>query len=906
MYLFHKNDYVLYEDLKYYNKLQQIIKDINNNNNNNLLDIPLNINNNIINIDEKVQNKKELIDTLLKELDNFLTDTFKKIDTNNELNEFISALQTLRENIIGRRIRIAFIGNINVGKSTILNCIIGENILPTNSKECTYRGIIIRHIEGEKFKLYKTKLVTKGKGSDEYYCFEDDEKPIREGIKDIKSYINIKNNDKVMEDKDAYLVLMGNLKIFDFIKLDKDIKSKIEFIDLPGIDRESNYFNKRGYYKKILRFSNCCIYINEPQTVDDEGSLTSMVNQYIKDKGKIFPPLRDNFIKSCIFLINKSDMLDNNEERKKIKDSILSNIKSAEEQFKDEIKEELKEELKEEIKEELKKEQKIELKEEIKEEQKIELKEELKEEIKEELKEEIKEEQKIEIKEEIKEELKKEQKVELKEEIKEELKEEQKDEINELPKKIPKNEIKKELKEENINISFFSGTKFFNYLNIKKNYIDLLNKEPKILFENLYKEYHQNIIFLYKNFKTFIFEKIHSLESNLIFNQLEENKEEEEEEVKIPENFIKNIKLAFEKLEKNSYKLFHNDEYNEVIKGLYNFKLKFEKIDILKENDYFTFFNNIKKSIENSEQLYNENIKIGLREFFSLSDIIFRKEIKKDTDEKINVKKKDLEDLISFKIRDIQKKFEESKRNIIQIFKEDSSNISEIINLEIRNKSKILKEAKGDLKIAAERFKNKIIIIYKELQKNVKTELIKLIQEIEKEEKMNNEFKNKNIHLSSSDINTKIGLGRAMFTSLITSTVITIVGEITLAETILGATASGIVGGPIGIGIGFAVGIIISLTSLVIHSLRKQHNYEKGLLEFRQKIDDELYEYKNSILEIINLLEEDYTKKFNLRLIAIQKDIVNIDNEEWKEVKEKYFKQKYKIYQLLLPYLKLV
>ena len=51
---------------------------------------------------------------------------------------------------------------------------------------------------------------------------------------------------------DAYLVFPGKLKIFDFIKLEQDIISKIEFIDLPGIDREDNAFVNNNYYNKIL------------------------------------------------------------------------------------------------------------------------------------------------------------------------------------------------------------------------------------------------------------------------------------------------------------------------------------------------------------------------------------------------------------------------------------------------------------------------------------------------------------------------------------------------------------------------------------------------------------------------------------------------------------------------------
>ena len=64
-----------------------------------------------------------------------MNETFKLIDPQNELKEFKISLQTLRENILGRKIRISLIGNISVGKSSVLNCIIGYDILPTKNIE---------------------------------------------------------------------------------------------------------------------------------------------------------------------------------------------------------------------------------------------------------------------------------------------------------------------------------------------------------------------------------------------------------------------------------------------------------------------------------------------------------------------------------------------------------------------------------------------------------------------------------------------------------------------------------------------------------------------------------------------------------------------------------------------------
>jgi len=275
---------------------------------------------------------KEIPDkiSVIKDLDNFLIQTFKEIDPNNELKTFKSNLQTLRENILGRKIRISFIGNISVGKSTVLNCIIGTNLLPSKDSECTYRGVIIRYKNENEFKLFRTKLITRGIGFDQYYFFEDEKNPFCEGEINIKNYLRNKNNDKKIDDNDAYVVITGKLKIFDFIQLDDNIINKIEFIDLPGNNREINVFNKKGYYKKILKFSNICIYINDPKSLETRYNIEKISYQYQEDKDKVFPTLKQEFIKTCIFLVNKSDYINSEKEKEKIKNIFIENIKKIE------------------------------------------------------------------------------------------------------------------------------------------------------------------------------------------------------------------------------------------------------------------------------------------------------------------------------------------------------------------------------------------------------------------------------------------------------------------------------------------------------------------------------------------------------------------------------------------------
>ena len=137
-----------------------------------------------------------------------------------------------------------------------------------------------------------------------------------------------------MNEGDAFIVITGHLKIFDFINVDENIKNKIEFIDLPGHDRKNNTFN---YYSKILKFSNCRIYINDPKTIDDEKSVARLLDQYTSDRDKISSSLRTKFNTTCLFLINKADTLESEMDRSKIKNNIYKNIKSVEKNISQDI-----------------------------------------------------------------------------------------------------------------------------------------------------------------------------------------------------------------------------------------------------------------------------------------------------------------------------------------------------------------------------------------------------------------------------------------------------------------------------------------------------------------------------------------------------------------------------------------
>ena len=152
------------------------------------------------------------------------------------------------------------------------------------------------------------------------------------------------------------------------------------------------------------------------------------------------------------------------------------------------------------------------------------------------------------------------------------------------------------------------------------------------------------------------------------------------------------------------------------------------------------------------------------------------------------------------------------------------------------------------------------------------------------------------------NIDTKKGLISELFSKFFISSALTLIGESLLADTItttLGATAGGVVGGPIGIGIGFGVGLIYSITNILIHILKKEKRYEKGLKEFKQKIEEDLCSYKDNYLENLRRYKEDFISDFKLMISTENANISHINEEDWKQIRDEYNEKKEKLLEKL-------
>jgi len=738
---------------------------------------------------------------VINELDDFINETFKIVDPNNEMPEFKLSLQTLRENILGRKIRIAFIGNISVGKSTVLNCIIGKEVLPTKETECTYRGVIIRYKNIDSFELYRTKLISKGKGLNQYYYFIDEDKPYCQGIKSIKSYLKNKNADKVIKDEDAYIVIAGRLQIFNFITLDENLVSKIEFIDLPGLDRKENSFNDNKYYEKILKFSNVCVYINEPKSINDKNSVMNMIERFSEDKKKVFPNLRPKFIKTCLFLINKSDTLVEESDREKTIKNFIKNFPPEERVSKD-----------------------------------------------------------------------------------------------------------------NINISFFSGQSFLEYLNIYNRYVESFEINPTYFFKLLYDDWANRIYI--RNFAYFI--------KNRICGKIEEKLELDlEEDMEIDTDFYNKMRNAIDQIYQKEYKGISDKEEEEIIQKLYNllYSLKNHNFD---DNNIYSheFFDNLKKVILFSENLHNDNLKNALNQFFTNADELFNKEKEKDDEQQIKDNKEKCNFIKYIIIPKTNQLFLDKEKAILNIFDLGKYRCLDIIDDEMKNIDNRLKENNNDVEKTARKLEEKIKEKIDEVNREQEKEVNSIITEIENllKDKLNEYYEKK--EFSKTSVNTNRGLTMKMVISLFTSAIsgiairsgLVLIGEAVVAGAAASAGAAGagvassaIAGallGPAGVLIGLGVGVAISVTTFLVHWFSKSKRYKSGLEESRTSISLKFDEIKSNFTSDFKVFRESVINELNVKLEIISKDINKIDKKKWEEIKKNYIIQKKNIEKMIMNKLK--
>lgn len=228
-----------------------------------------------------------------------------ELSSNKELienDEFSTSLNNIKYILTQKTFKVAVVGAIKSGKSTMLNAFIGRDLLPNQNAPCTVSTIEIFHSNEncnyvkKQFSDGKSENITSNRGFTLEQMFHNDIKEVR------------KNNTHSTIEKYSLHTPINGIKTSKY----GDVINKFVLLDTPGLDEISTTNFNTDYVKKIsfkeLRNSDALIIVLDYQNFmsDINGRILKLISSNEKlierDKNKIF------------FVINKIDLLNSKDE----------------------------------------------------------------------------------------------------------------------------------------------------------------------------------------------------------------------------------------------------------------------------------------------------------------------------------------------------------------------------------------------------------------------------------------------------------------------------------------------------------------------------------------------------------------------------------------------------------------
>ena len=229
-----------------------------------------------------------------------------KIDINKIQNLIDEITDTIKFVNLSDQIFIPFLGPSNAGKTTIINGIIGRNILPTDLKECTKRGILISYSdkEDDEISIYKSSFIEE-KCFDKTYYYLDEGYRIGKGLNQVHDLLKGLNYEFTDKERDCFYYIKTKIKLFDELGLNDSIKRKIYLIDFPGYGTD-NKFMEKEICKRIIGISSAFIFVLRNSIIKENKTkqiIENIFEQTKIEKKKIY----SGIIKSCSFILNNDN-----------------------------------------------------------------------------------------------------------------------------------------------------------------------------------------------------------------------------------------------------------------------------------------------------------------------------------------------------------------------------------------------------------------------------------------------------------------------------------------------------------------------------------------------------------------------------------------------------------------------
>ena len=250
------------------------------------------------NFEFEIQNifnwNKEIISSLDSDLK-----CFKEF--NSELiNKASLNVQKVLDYFNNKKIRITFIGQEYSGKSSILNYIIGKNILPFHEKDKNSNINLVFQANNDykdiNIKLYKAKI----RLIDNNFIFERSQnEEIASGCKDIKKkLIELKTKETNFEN--SFYILNTPIEFFKIVQISDEILNKFEIIYLSGKYIKDLQFGSNKNLETLIKYTDNFVYVEKETNISEQNFL------FLKKIIFFISALNATFnLENFLFLINK-------------------------------------------------------------------------------------------------------------------------------------------------------------------------------------------------------------------------------------------------------------------------------------------------------------------------------------------------------------------------------------------------------------------------------------------------------------------------------------------------------------------------------------------------------------------------------------------------------------------------
>jgi len=238
---------------------------------------------------ELVKNDKDI----MSKLDNIvkkIKETGNQVFTSQQIEEIIESYQSAKD----AKFKVCVIATMSSGKSTLINALIGSDLLPSNTSACTATITTITDDDNmERF---------------DAHCYDAKGK-------------EVDKQQKVSLEKMEKFNLNSDIKRIDLIGRIPGVKSEkisLFLVDTPGTNNSTNDDHEKLTDEIINSDENTMvIYVMSPETIqsDDNNKLLESIANIMKKDGK---QAEDRFL----FVINKCDKLDPEDEDDTVKNTI--------------------------------------------------------------------------------------------------------------------------------------------------------------------------------------------------------------------------------------------------------------------------------------------------------------------------------------------------------------------------------------------------------------------------------------------------------------------------------------------------------------------------------------------------------------------------------------------------------